>query len=877
MTIRNGLMPGINQPPDRGGIGRAWQAPLDGAGLLSPLEDSSELPSFAGLFEQCSRRWADLVAVDDGIVKMTYLELERETSLVARALQAMSGPLDSPIAVLTDVAAAAVIAFVSVVRSGHPIVILDRAVPVARMQLILRLSGATHLVTDDASRELAYEVANHTMPTQTLAGLRSTPGLPTELRPVDPGALAAIIFTSGSSGQPKGVMWSQRLLAAEPFCTGQTLGYGPGEELALLLPISFAWGLSMTVVGLSRGACLHVADPRRLDMGKLVDWIRQKKVTVLPMTPSMLRNLCRAIEPGETFPRLRLLCTAGEALNPADVVAARAILPPDAVVVNVFGSSEGGCLTTLHMNATDPIPEASIPAGIATPWRTMRIIDEAGEEVRAGTAGDLVITAPVMADGYWRDPERSAGRFRKRADGLWDLRTGDVGTLDEDGTLRLLGRSEAAVKIRGYLVDPSEIEAAMLASGHAREVVVIAATEDDTTRLIAYFVPTKGSSGASVAALRGSLATRLPIWMVPAHLVAMRELPRNERGKVDRQALPAVPARQVDPPQGPFETQVATIWCQLLNVDEVGRYDDFIELGGDSLAAEEMLAEVEQQIGVTVLTSDFIQATRLCDFVDRIVGAVKPAEPTAWPETVVKMRTGTSGRTVFCVAGGGASALTFVPLSARLAPGDAVVTLQGRGVARRAPAEWTFGGMVRRRIAKVRRIQPTGPYLLLGHSFGAIIVLEMARRMSARGEDVTVFLIDPFLSETGAARNERAQSTDSLLDEQIPGPRLLARRLNQLVRQPKLLAAGLLPARLERRFGLTFEQSMLLARSHSPGMWTGKVYAYRSAENTDPPGLWKRILPNAKVRDIVGSHMSILQTPYVEVIIADIECEQATP
>ena len=282
---------GIHLPTDRAWAGGAAEVPVDGGGLLPPLGNASELPSFAELFEQCSRRWADSSAVDDGTLRMTYFELERETSLLARAIQAVGGSPESPIAVLTDVAAAAVIALVSVVRSGRPIVILDRAVPVARLQLILRLSGATDLISDDASRELADKVADNRLPVRTLAGLRSTPGLPTELQPVDPGALAAIIFTSGSSGQPKGVMWSQRFLASEPFCTGQRIGYGPGEDLALLLPISFAWGLAMAVVGLSRGACLHVADPRRLDTGSLVDWLRRERVTVLPMTcrPPMSR------------------------------------------------------------------------------------------------------------------------------------------------------------------------------------------------------------------------------------------------------------------------------------------------------------------------------------------------------------------------------------------------------------------------------------------------------------------------------------------------------------------------------------------------------------------------------------------------------------
>jgi len=820
---------------------------LDDVRAFDPTDRSpSELPSFAEIIDHACRRWPDNLVAYDGQQGLTYRELGEAADAVAAAvLQAPAGP----VAVLTGPTIEAIIALAGVARSGRAVVILDRAMPLPRLRTIVDLAQPGLLLADDASLATCQEISGGALPVRTVADMRAGQS-PFEPVTVSADDLAAILFTSGSSGQPKGVLWSHRLLAGEALTTGQRMGYRENDRVAMSLPLGFAAGLAVAAVAINWGCTLLLQDPRTTGADSFLKWVRDQRATVLHTTPSMLRSLLASRDPAELLPDLRVWTACGEALYDSDIRLARRHLTEDARFVQWLGSSEGCSLAFGAYASTDPLPAGAIPCGTASAWRHFRIVGDDGGEMAVGEPGNLVVTTPILADGYLRDPDRSAEKFVRREDGLWDLHTGDVGAVDESGVLHLFGRSEAAVKIRGYLVDPSEIEASLLASGRVAEAVVLATSDQGSTRLVAYFVPSRGSSAASVSALRGWLSSQLPLWMVPAHFVAMRELPRNERGKVDRPALPAVAMRRIEPPRGPLETEIAAIWADVLDLEQVGRNEDFLELGGDSLMVETMLAQVEQHTGVRLLTSDFIQATTLEALVDRVLGSAA-ATPPRWPATQVTMREGTSRRTVYCVAGGGASALAFSPLAANLDPADSVIVFQGRGVERRAPAEWTFAGMVRRRV---RRIDPPadGPIVLVGHSFGAVLALDIARSLRARGHDVVPFLIDPFFARTRAA-------TD------LP-PVGMGRRKKLL-----LPFTGLIPAAQERVLGLTLEQANILMRRHRPQPFPGLAYGYRTSDNEDGSALWEQLLPDGIVRDLPASHMSILQKPFIDAIVADIQ------
>lgn len=835
--------------------------------------DLADVPSFAALFEAAVALTPDAVAVSDDRTTLTYRQLDRRSAALSAALAADPAAADDPVAALTRHDVNAIVAFLGVIRSGRPLVMLDRVIPQARLTQILELSGARLVLTDSEDEALAGAVAEGRAQVSVLDGAEAPTAV--ALPPLDPDRLAALLFTSGSTGQPKGVMWSQRLLAADGLTTASRMGYGVAERVAMTMPVSFAAGMVVVTTALVSGAHLHMADPRELGASTVIQQMTLVGATVLHGTPSMLRGLLRAVRPDEPLRAIRIVSACGEALHAADIELARRVLGPEAVFVQWFGSSEGGSLAFLRFAADVPLPESAVPVGYANTWRTLRVLDDAGRPSPTGEPGELVVTSSLLASGYWNDPERTAERMRRRPDGLWDLHTGDVAALDESGCLRLLGRSEAAVKIGGYLVDPSEIEANLLSGADVAEAVVVATDDGGTTRLVAYFVPTPGERTPSGAELRARLLVRLPTWMVPTHVVPLSQLPRNERGKVDRQALPPVPAAHHEPPTTATERALASIWAEVLAVPKVGRTDDFFQLGGDSLAAEEMLARADDEIGAALQASDLTQAPSLAGLAARIDGDRASLAPTRWPGTSVEVRRGGSGRSVFCIAGADSTAVVFAPLASLLQSDDSVWAFVGRGVERRAPAEWSIAAMARRRVAEIRHIQPTGPYTVVGHSFGAILAMEVAQLLTRDGEKVIPVLLDPMFNSISSSVPSPQGAVDLLVDRtywRTPGVGGSLRWMGKVAVKLALLPlAGLLPPEFDKRHMLYFRHAALVAHWHRLQPWDGWALAYRTAENTDAPELWSSLLPQADVEDLPCAHTSMLRSPYIETITKGIE------
>jgi thioesterase domain-containing protein len=312
----------------------------------------------------------------------------------------------------------------------------------------------------------------------------------------------------------------------------------------------------------------------------------------------------------------------------------------------------------------------------------------------------------------------------------------------------------------------------------------------------------------------------------------------------------------------------------VLHVDAVGRADDFYALGGDSLAVEEMLARVEEAFGSSLLASDFTRATTFADFAGLLDRASTSRRGAPWPATVVEMRPGGSGRPVFCIAGAAQSSVAFVPFTALLDTDDPVVVLQTRGFERHAPAQWSVRAMVRTRLAAIRRLQPVGPYVIVGHSLGAMLALEIGRRLEEQGERVRAVILDPMFVGSAATGSAGQSFVDFMVDPMYIGAGRRGRAVQAVkavARAALLPVTGLVPARVEARHKLAFRQAGLVAHWHRPRPWAAPMLAYRTADNADPAGLWERLMPNATVHDVPSDHNSLLRTPYIEAVVADLQ------
>ncbi|MGK2855357.1 MAG: alpha/beta fold hydrolase, partial [Microbacteriaceae bacterium] len=417
-----------------------------------------------------------------------------------------------------------------------------------------------------------------------------------------------------------------------------------------------------------------------------------------------------------------------------------------------------------------------------------------------------------------------------------------------------------------YLVAPAEIEATLLSYADVREVAVIADTSGPPT-LIAYVAAVAEARTPAVAELRARLHRDLPAYMVPAHIVVLGELPRGDRGKVDRRALPAVGRSEFDPPRGQQESSLARLWSEVLHIEKVGRTDGFYALGGDSLAVTQMLMRVREEHGIALNPSDLAGAPSVAEFADKLTRSGSGGSPQLSP-TMVALRP-VSAKTVdtalFCFTGAGASSLCFVPLAERVGSRTAVYAMEPKGLERRAVPDLSVHAAARRHVRSLRQVQSHGPYILIGHSLGAHIALEAARILENDGETVELLvLLDPWLSPQ-AAKQARGDLPDVTVTIQETMP---TDARSWWEHQKKVPLAGLFVGDHRRKTAAIEEVGIMTGLRYVPRPWAGRALVVLSHLNRDDPRLWPRILVgDLTVRQLECTHMSIVREPHIGAVL----------
>ncbi|MBO9041199.1 alpha/beta fold hydrolase [Curtobacterium flaccumfaciens] len=851
----------------------------------------------------------------------TYAEADRASRALAAALAVTLRPDDhsgagvgdapggasKPVGLMAGQSTEAVIGILALVRAGRTVVVLDDHLPAARLVHVARLAGVDEILADAERAVLAADViAERDGRVHALGELldASEPGAAPSLDTAraHPGGRDpfAIVFTSGSTGMPKGVVLTHRQQIANAEQDAAALGLGPGDRLGVVLPLSFAAGLLFSFDTLLCGGTIVLLEPRELGVERLLGRFRDDDVNVLVCTPHLLRSIIGSQNaPGShgtaagTAPvlgGLRFLMTTGESVTGADLAAARPHLDPDTLLLNAFGSSETACVAYCPVTPGEPVPEGVVPAGWPLPGKTVLVLREDGSPADPGETGELVVVSDALTAGYWGAPEKTAERAGRTGEaeagagipvGTPSWRQGDLARIDPDGRLVLLGRSDDAVKVRGYLVEPSEVEAALRAVPEVHDAVVTAQVDPGSvTRLVAYVVGRPGHRTPAPGALRRALRARLPEYMVPASIVPMTELPRNERGKVDRAELPGAPSVETEMAEGEYdqwELVVGQIWAEVLGLRGVHLDEDFSALGGDSLSAEEMLAVVQDRLGVDLRSSDVLQHPTLRAFARRVRSGTT-ALPSH-PDVVKVSGARESGRPpVFCFAGGGALALTFLPLS-RYLPEHDVYAFQQHGLERRGMPDWSIQASARRYVALMRIVQPRGPYLLVGHSLGGLIALEIARLLTESGEQVEhVALLDTYLPRTGAEGVRQQFGRLEPREHRNPAVRAAGERLAGAVRRVmptgmswgdhvakrmRAYSAGVLRHGGQKDFDAFFDQAELVTRRHHPTPFHGRATYVLADANPDAAG-WSALLRGrTETVRIAAEHSSLLREPHV--------------
>jgi acyl-coenzyme A synthetase/AMP-(fatty) acid ligase/thioesterase domain-containing protein/acyl carrier protein len=754
-----------------------------------------------------------------------------------------------------------IIAPIAVLKSGRPYTSIDTSLPLARAMQILSLSEARGAVVGTDSSHLNDAMASTEMPLHRvdLSTARNRPHI--SIEPTDP---ANIVFTSGSTGTPKGVVAPHRyhLLHA---ATCAERGFGPDDRVGLVIPMTFALGAIVFWRTMLLGATILPYDPREHGITALASWCAEQRIEVLEATPSFFRSLARAST--EVIDSLRIVESAGEPLFARDGTELRRRLPPTCTFRNSIGSSETGAYGFFEIPQQGPALEGIVPVGIGTPHKEIAICDPEGAEVPLGATGQIFVTSAFLSSGYWRQPELTAQKFVEMDDGRTRYDTGDLGRWLPTGSLLHLGRSDGMVKIRGYLVEPTEVEAALLDTGLVAEAAVFGVVDEERTSLHAYVVPINGVR-ASNAAIRRALRERVPEYYVPTALVTVQELPKNGNNKIDRGLLSPIEDRQVDstPPRDDWEAAIAVMWCTILELDQVGLEDDFFSLGGDSLGVVELVTAMSEDHGVTVRSVDLVECPTLGEF------AARAREPAGGRGRVlVPLKSKGLGPPLFLFSGGGVLALKFAPLARHLDLERPIYGFQARGLEGGGRPDWSARRWAARCVRQIRQLQPRGPYYLGGHSFGALLAMEAARQLSDGGEEIALLvLIDP-LSASSVEVTIRANGSDGGI---VPGPWGGLRRRGLLRFAPRVLktfgkvnAAGLWPELVSDKWNQFYLHAVILNRIHHPSAvdCPTVVYWARHADPSDIRYDLERLLRGPREQHTVaGDHLTILHEPNVQ-------------
>jgi amino acid adenylation domain-containing protein len=592
-----------------------------------PFENSAIEQSISERFEQQVASYPDHAAVVSAELQLTYAELNQVANRIARAVLARLGEGEEPVALLLEEGAFIIAAILGILKAGKIYVPLDPAFPHARMEYMLENSEARLLLTNGKHLFQAHRVA--------LAGQKILDCDDVDVniaagnldRPISAEAGAVILYTSGSTGRPKGVLHSHRNILVETRNYTNDVRICPEDRLSQCHSCSFVNSIRNIYGALLNGAALFPYDLAAEGVALLAKWIRTHRITIFHTLPTMFRRLFDTVAPDAAFPALRILRIGGEPINNNDVKLFQRYFSPHCMLMHVIGPTETLTIRRFFITHDWLSDDAKVPVGYAVPDKEVFLLDETGCEVGADQIGEIAVKSKYLALGYWRQPGLTQAAFTPDPSGGDErlYRTGDLGLMRPDGCMIHMGRKDFQVKIRGYRVEVAEVEEALLGIDSIEAVVVHAQADDGKEqRLIAYVVPATGVA-PTVSELRHALALTLPEYMMPSAFVFLKAFPLLPNGKIDRRALPVPdhlrPALNVPyvAPRTPTESELARIWAEVLELEQIGINDRFLELGGDSLRATRILSRVVQTFRVEFSIQALLDAPTVAQMAKLIV------------------------------------------------------------------------------------------------------------------------------------------------------------------------------------------------------------------------------------------------------------------
>ena len=867
--------------------------------------------SIAELFEAQAEKAPEAIAVVFGEQALTYRELNVRANQLANYLKHFKIGLETPVGICVERSVEMVVGLLAILKAGGAYVPLDKNYPKDRLAFMMEDTQTPVLLTQ---QHLLSQLPRHSAKVICLDAdweliareSRENPG-PTATSE----SLAYVMYTSGSTGKPKGVAVPHRAVNRLVF-NSNFIRLDAGDRIAQVSNISFdaatfeIWGALLNgakLIGITRDVALSSRDFARE--------LREQGISAIFLTAAVFNQVASEV-PG-AFETVGTVIAGGEALDPKWVRAVLKQRPPQRLV-NGYGPSENTTFTCCYHAREVPKDATNVPIGRPISNTQVYILDRHLNLVPIGAPGELHAGGDGLARGYWNRPQMTAEKFilnpfEKGSSPQYLYKTGDLARYLADGNIEFLGRLDQQVKIRGFRIELGEIETILGEHSGVREcVVTVCGKATAEKRLVAYFVPS-GKPAPNASELRNFLTLKLPDYMVPSAFVELELLPLTPNGKVDRSALPAPDQgrpeleKRYAAPRDEVELRLTKIWEEVLGVRPIGIEDKFFDLGGHSLLAVRVIGQMEKAFGRKLRLATIFQAPTIQQLAAIIREEIAESSVTTGT-SLVEIQASGSRPPLFLVHGaGGGMFWGYVNLSRHLGHDQPVYGFKSRGL----DGQEELGRieeMAAQYIGDLRSMQPRGPYYLGGYCFGGNIAFEMARQLTAQGEEVALLALlncappnseycrmrwtpiwwlrfsrnllywaNYFTSLSSAQRREFFRWKWEGLKKRLAGFRGAAQAEASKVDAGSLVDLSSFPPEQRR----VWEAHIRALLDYHPEAYAGRVHLFRSPGHPlwcsfDPHYGWDEVAKGGVTMAVVpGAHERILEEPCVKVVAAELE------
>ncbi len=689
------------------------------------------------IISETAAQYPKSIALKFNTQELTYTQLNQQANQLAAVLIENGVKPKDKVAISLYRSAELVIALLAIIKAGATYIPLDPIFPINRINYMLEDSAAVVLLTSQTYKGQYISNAKEIILDDIWASLNSYPTTDPDVE-VKGEDLIYILYTSGSTGQPKGVQIKHHNVVNFLYSMQKQPGLTAADKLLAVTTISFDIAGLELWLPLITGAQIVLADASTAKDGvALLGIIKKDKITVMQATPYTWRIM---LEAGWDKERIKVIC-GGEAL-PLDL--AQRILGKATSLWNVYGPTETTIWSTLKEITAD---DGFISIGKPIDNTQIYILDKYQNPLIAGASGEIYIGGEGIALGYLNQAELTAEKFVSDPfsdePGAEMYRTGDLGTFLPDGNLMYLSRIDAQVKIRGYRIETGEIEFNLAKEDAIKQAVVIPRADNNGVgKLVAYIilkdgVPQTDEHNEMIQQWRSNLRRSVPDYMVPDNFVMIDAMPMTPNGKVDKKALAACDIAAAETvtyvaPRTDVEQLVAGIWTELLENEQVGIHDNFFELGGHSLIAVQVMARIEKETGKRLPLAILFENST----VEKLSLMLEMDGKSITWDSLVPIKPTGNKIPIYIVHGAGLNVLLFNTLAKHMDAEQQVYGLQAKGLNGVDEPLSRMEDIAAHYVSSIMAQNPTGPYALAGYSFGGIIAYEMARQFAVLNKEV---------------------------------------------------------------------------------------------------------------------------------------------